>query len=208
MFNFESCRKMNILNQAEFYNLIIRKSDMGVLLSSELSIEQFKTRLSRETLNLLLRPFQHHLDLYKTLSIEQISQISKIIVNSQHFNDGNHRTALLLCYHLFLFCNNQLLRISPYLLYASIDFEYFKNLHHLDSTLEFFSNNAVEAAILSRAIATVNNDELKTSHMEKILHATLKMPGLLNQLAKGIRLPHSPSCTQQDKLFRTFNSKV
>lgn len=30
------------------------------------------------------------------------------------------------------------------------------------------------------------------------------MPGLINQLAKSIRPPHSPRCTQQDKLFRTF----
>lgn len=195
---------MKLIEMAQHYNLIVRQSDNQQKITPEQDIVQFKNLNSRNALERVLNSYQTKLDNDDALTIEDIANLAKDIVNSQNFTDGNHRTALLICYHLCLFNNHQLLRIRPYLLYASIDFEYLKNQHALEKTALFFSNNAIHSSLLSRAIGKVYSPTLKMIHMEMIINSVKILPIFLNNLAKNIIQPHINSFTIQDRLFRTF----
>ena len=193
-----------LLKLAKHYNAIVRQSDNQSHDVHNLPIVQFKNYQSEGALERVLEVYQRKLDSHEILTIDEISDLARDIVNSQHFVDGNHRTALLMCYHLNLFCRDELLRIKPYLLYASIDFEYLKQQYALEDSNYFFSNNAIKAAILSRSIATIHSFALKEWHMTMIISLVEKIPSLLERIAQNIVKSHDSTCTQQDRLFRTY----
>lgn len=195
---------MTVLELAKHYNMIVRQSDSQTKNIFEEHIEQFKNQQSDIALAKVLNIYQEKLDKNEKLSSDDIANLANDIVNSQHFVDGNHRTALLMCYHLHLFLNDKLLRIKPYLLYASIDFEYLKKQRDLDHKNLFFSNNAIKAAIVSRTIGSIRSTALKLHHMDMIVELVKGMPKLLEKIATNICKPHDNSCTQQDRLFRTY----
>jgi prophage maintenance system killer protein len=195
---------MNLLELAKHYNMIVRQSDSQHINIVDEPIEQFKNYQSNIALTNVLKVYQEKLDKNEKLSSDDIANLANDIVNSQHFVDGNHRTALLMCYHLHLFLNHQLLRIKPYLLYASIDFQYLKTQRDLDHAVLFFSNNAIKAAIISRTISDIHSTDLKLQHMQMIVELVKKMPKLLEKIATNICKPHDNSCTQQDRLFRAY----
>ena len=150
-----------------------------------------------------------------SISNDDIADLAKYVVINQVFDDGNHRTAVALCYHISLIFNHQLLKIKPYLLYAAVDFEYYKSMyhHHIEPENVFYQGNAILIAIYSRAIKTISSDnnDYKEQLLVLINDKIGNIPSLLTQLS---RQPEEESAqgakgskqgrTTQQKLFLEF----
>jgi hypothetical protein len=115
----------------------------------------------------------------KCLLLEDIAFIAKSIVTMQCFKDGNHRTAVAMCYRLAL-NHNLLLRIKPHLLYAAIDYEYF--FTQLEDHLLLTAPNAILQAIQSRVVKTQLHPNFpKEKYFQAIMARILEIPGLLEK---------------------------
>ena len=138
--------------------------------------------------------------------LERIADFASALVNEQIFRDGNHRTAVAVCYYLSLYKNNQLLRIQPYLLYAAADFEYFKSSCG-NEKWTLFQSNALLDAIRARAITNINSMTMKNQCFESIMKSMVALPDVLLKIHRsGFSQPH-PKVSgnrEQRKLFFAF----
>jgi hypothetical protein len=199
---------MILLELAEYYNRLIRKEDYTRTMKCppDDDIIIYNTEPNKVQLQRLLSSYQDKVNLNQPLQLDEIGELARTIVIEQKFCDGNHRTALFLCYHLALHCNSQLLKISPYLLYAAIDFEYLKSIYYLPEDLgKFFKNNAITTAFTSRAISNIPATKTMKLILKKIESEIISMPTFIESLSSQLMLPnHRPSITTQSKLFRQF----
>lgn len=198
---------MNLLELLESINLKIRQSDVKPNASTEVSqeIQLYKNSTTAQSFKVFIEEIESEIQDKVNLSFQQIGLYAKQIVNKQCFVDGNHRTALALCYYLTLVHNHQLLRIKPYLLYAAIDFEYFKNIYGPFKDILFFSSNAIEIAMKSRGQAQIFSKSLQLAYFEKFLEKICSLAAFLENLKTVNAHPHSSSTTQQIKLFSCFS---
>jgi hypothetical protein len=198
---------MNLLELLESINLKIRLSDVKLNASTEESqeIQIYKHSTTTQSFKVFIEEIELEIQDKVNLSFQEIGLYAKQIVNMQCFVDGNHRTALALCYYLCLVHNHQLLRIKPYLLYAAIDFEYFKHLYGPFKDIPFFSNNAIEIAMASRGQGEIFSKSLQLAYFEKFLEKICSLAVFLEDLKIANAKPHSCSTTLQIKLFSCFS---
>jgi hypothetical protein len=198
---------MNLLVLLESMNLKIRQSDVKPNASTEESqeIQLYKHSTTAQSFKVFIEEIESEIQDKVNLSFQEIGLYAKQIVNMQCFVDGNHRTALALCYYLSLVHNHQLLRIKPYLLYAAIDFEYFKHLYGPFKDIPFFSSNAIEIAMASREQGEISSKSLQKAYFEKFLEKICSLATFLENLKIANSKPHSSSTTQQIKLFSCFS---
>jgi len=139
--------------------------------------------------------------------LERIADFATELVNNQIFRDGNHRTAVAVCYYLNLYKNNQLLRIQPYLLYAAVDFEYFKSSSGHEEWA-IFQSNALLDAMRARAISgNINSMTMKNQCFESIMKSMLELPDVLLKINQSGFLQSHPKVSgnrYQRKLFFAF----
>ena len=193
---------MTLVDLFESINLQIRLSDYTN--PPENPILVFKSELTKSKFIEFIANIESTLDSTPILSIETISAFAKELVNKQWFIDGNHRTALALCFYLCIMHNHQLPRIQTYLLYASIDFEYAKNIFGLSPKIPFFSNNAIQTALLSRSISNIYSPKLQIKYFEQNIKDILGLAKFLTDLKKTASLPRSAGKTTQIQLFKQF----
>lgn len=184
-------------------NLKIRMNDLKTSQSSDVRI--FKNESSELAFTRFILQIEESISNTSFIAIDQIADYAKEIVNRQWFVDGNHRTALALCYYLSIFHNHQLPRIKSYLLYASIDFEYLKNIYFIPPGKPFFDSNAIKVALLSRSISFIKSEPLMMLHFEKILESILGLAKHLENLKLANSRPHTCGETQQIQLFKRFS---
>ena len=197
---------MDLVELAENYDRIIRASDLGLTPEDSKQLTLYKQSRFALSLKRLLHQYQEAITNQQALSVDAISELAKQLVNAQFFCDGNHRTALLLCYHLMLLYNNTLPRIRTYLLYAAIDFEFLKSQQDLGkSTAPFFSDNAILTAIKSRSQVGLHSEKTAKKWMQLRIDSVIAMPVFIKKLAHQFNA-RTLTCTQtvQVKLFRQF----
>ncbi len=158
-----------LIQKIEALNRRITESHDGMLL--------YQKKSGRVLYN-ILNPYEN-----KPLSLKNIASIATSIVCEQIFKSGNHRTAVGVCY-LLLLNENKLLRIKPYLLYAAVDFEYFKRSYASSLQLEqpLLQSNAIFEAMKSRVINPLFSDTLKEKHYERIVQNIIEIPVLLTNI--------------------------
>ncbi len=194
---------MSLFDLAVGYNLLIRTNDKKIPIEG---IQLFKKSHYEQNFSGMISEYQLKLEQINASKLEIICDLAKNIVNAQYFCDGNHRTALLLCYNLVLFHCHQYPRIQPMWLYAAIDFEYLKSMHALDSEKGlFFSSNGIHTAIESRAMNNITHGESKDVMMNRLIDAVKEMPAQIEHLAKQFNAnQRTASEKAQTKLFRQF----
>lgn len=204
---------MDLFLLAERYNQLIRQSDKdrfdtGGSKNSTTTHEIiiFKSEAKQKKFKELLSGIQNSISDFVPINSTDICELSKNIVNAQCFVDGNHRTAVLLCYYLHLHYLSTEIKLKPYLLYAAVDFEYLKSMQGAEKSKKaFFSGNAIHVAIYSRAVKSVNSSILKEVRMDSLLQETLKIGCFLGKLSLTVKKPNiPPSLSVQSKLFRQY----
>ena len=193
---------MSLFELFESINLQIRQSDYTNSPNQAFII--FKSEFTKNKFKEFMANIESTLESTPLLSIDTISAYAKELVNKQWFIDGNHRTALALCFYLCLMHNHQLPRIKTYLLYASIDFEYAKSIFSLSPNIPFFSNNAIQTALLSRSITSIHSPKLQMQYFEQKIESILGLAKFLTDLKRANSQPHSSTETTQIKLFKQF----
>lgn len=138
------------------------------------------------------------------------------IVSGQYFEDGNHRTAVLLLYAAYIFSFNKLPKIKVYRVYAYID-----TIYHLKASIKS-GRTKEQAEKDEKEINDVQNElvkgfkiyrqqldtaEHKFIEFDKIVTAVRDLPGDLQKMRPGHSRRHT-KFYDRGMNFRNIRSKI